>query len=527
MKRRLAGFLALCLALAMLLTAAPALAAGDATRYLMPGTDISLEIPEGWRMLTLEDDLTQDPIYGNLGTAEEIRDAWRENNNVMHAWKGEGSHVTLIVDTQASDPRPLSEYSQAELDALSRQFINSNTSNDVVDVLAWDNGTFLRITQTMGGANGRVLYLGVVDGTMFALMILDRNATVPQDVAAEVEDMARSMRFDGEAALVVPTQTYSVADLAITFQLPEDWTVSAGIQAPFAADSPDSQSRFLVLRSQGFGPAIMSMNAAKALPDLAQLQKLAFGMARKAGGGALTVTGASYFPEGSRQFIQLTGMADGLPLTGYLTFHNGDAVLLAVLGQDGDVAQTAAQTLTYDGRGMPYAIRQVILIVVLALLVLAAGVVLLVVLLRRRKGGKPSVPPGQPLNGDPADSAPPASPEAIPTVDPTQAGSLTEEPSAWMPAQPQPPVEPAPIPPVEPEPAPPVDTTAWTPAQPAGADAPLSRDPVKTPAEAPVPPAPAPADLPRLRTCPHCHAFIPEESRFCPHCGKATHPERT
>lgn len=521
MKRRLAGFLALCLALAMLLTAVPALAAGDATRYLMPGTDISLEIPEGWQMLTVEDDLTQDPIYGSQGTAEEIRDAWRENNNVMHAWKGEGSHVTLIVDTQPSDPRPLSEYSQAELDALSKQFSNSTTSGDVVDVLAWDNGTFLRITQTINGANGRVLYLGVVNGAMFALMVLDRNATVPQDVASEVEDMVRSMRFDGEAALAVPTQTYSVADLAITFQLPEDWTVSAGIQAPFAADSPDSQSRFLVLRSQGFGPAIMSMNAAEALPDLAQLQKLALGMARKAGGGELTVTGASYFPEGSRQFIQLTGTADGLPLTGYLTFHNGDAVLLAVLGQDGDIAQTAAQTLTYDGGGMPYALRQVILIVVLALLVLAAGVVLLVVLLHRRKGGKPSVPPAQPTSGDLSDPAPPASPEALPAEDPARSDSMPEEPSAWTPAQPQPPAEPTPIPPVEPEPAPPVETTAWTPAptpaQPAWPDAPVSRDPGETPVE----PEPAPVDLPRLRTCPHCNAFIPEESRFCPHCGQS------
>jgi len=225
MKKILSALLALAIVLAL-----PALALSENAQHTIGSYDISLEIPEGYRLIT-PDIAPDDPLLAVYGlTKEDVRDMFAMMPLFMDAVKTDGSgEITITI--QESELSDYADLGYTTLEALSAA-LTENFAEMGVDILASDiyahpQMPFARAYfQSELLADSGVQYFTVWGGHSYSFALHSYTDTLPEAEAATMEAFMESVRFNAyepKTAQETEPIPYSNDALGLSFTVPAGW----------------------------------------------------------------------------------------------------------------------------------------------------------------------------------------------------------------------------------------------------------------------------------------------------------------
>lgn len=225
MKKILSALLALVIVLAL-----PALALSENAQHTIGSYDISLEIPEGYRLIT-PDIAPDDPLLAVYGlTKEDVHDMFAMMPLFMDAVKTDGSgEITITI--QESELPDYADLGYTTLEALSAA-LTEDFAEMGVDILASDiyahpQMPFARAYfQSELLADSGVQYYTVWGGHSYSFALHSYTDTLPEADADTMEAFMESVRFNAyEPKPIQETEPISFTndELGLSFTVPSGW----------------------------------------------------------------------------------------------------------------------------------------------------------------------------------------------------------------------------------------------------------------------------------------------------------------
>lgn len=225
MKKALIALLLLASVLALSFSAL-----GETTSYTIEEFDLTVEIPEGYCLIT-PDIAPDDPLLEMYGmSAEDVANMFDMMPLYMDAVKADGTgEITVTIqDTELPDYNLLDETTlKTLLDEMSAQ-----SGEMGIDIIASDICEFSGIRFTRSCFESDLLmdcgvqYYTVLDGHSYSFAMHVYGDTLPEADGALMENFVRNAKFnayDPEAAAQTPPIPYVDQQLGLSFTVPAGW----------------------------------------------------------------------------------------------------------------------------------------------------------------------------------------------------------------------------------------------------------------------------------------------------------------
>ena len=543
----LAALLALLPGLALAETGADA---GQPSRYRLPGTAVTLALPQDWTVLTSDTPEGHWAFGEGYFTPEGLRESQSMESLYLHAWMQDGPPFVDVyyypAERNLEGPASFAGQSLETLRAhVAKEYGFPETAT--YGLYEVDAGLSVQVNLPATDGQGQeIYYILRQDGLEVALDAYSLDGVIPGAVQEALRAVMGSLSFDPALSEAVAldnpalrvSQTVALPEQGLELELPVGWAYATpdtpdgnpalaalgyatrqelmadlgGKEGLLTAVSPTQSSGLVLYQFSSWGTEVMSLlfsalgDAEASETFLRQLQQVV----EELGPAGLDRDSLRFFPDGQRSFIKFTGQEDGVGFAAYLAFYDGQATALVCLDLTGPLSaekeaqfDRAALSMRYQPHGYLSRFARLGLGVVLGLggLVLLQGVCALLFGLRytrrrralRQAALRQAAVPGGECPAQLTDAATPVPP------------SETADPMPSRPAD---------------CPAPGVPQV---PGQPA--DSPVPPQPTPDGATSQAAPAGVPASPHGLSRCPHCGGPTTGAPHVCPYCGQALPPE--